>query len=167
MNARRWLKLACLLVIVCGVGLKLAISRQIDAEPPPPLKAEVAIFLTQQGFTITSSTNNLDLALVEAARGPDCALTVAVMAPQGWHGGVVRSLLPPGEDLFFVFDGAIYNHQPVMRSRLQLYATLLARRLGFAAPLHPLLGVMAPPACNAQALPWQDIARLFAALPGG
>ncbi len=99
------------------MGLKLAISRQIDAEPPPPLKAEVAIFLTQQGFTITSSTNNLDLALVEAARGPDCALTVAVMAPQGWHGGVVRSLLPPGEDLFFVFDGAIYNHQPVMRSR--------------------------------------------------
>lgn len=167
MSARRWLEIACLLVILGGVGLKIALSRQEAERHPAPLAAEMADFLKRQGFTLTGTDTNLDLVLIHARRPPGCVLTLALMAPQGWHGGVVRSLVEPGEELFFVFDGVTYAEQPVLRSRFRLYWTLLLRRLGLEAPLHPLFGVVARPACSGRELPWQDVSRVSADAAGG
>lgn len=163
MSARHWLKIACLVVILGGVGLKIVLSRQEADRPPAPLTAEMTDFLQRQGFTLTGTDTNLDLVLIHARRPPGCLLTLALMAPQGWHGGVVRSLLAPGEELFFVFDGAVYAEQPVMRSRFRLYWTLVLRRLGIDAALHPLFGVVATPVCAARDLPWNTAPPLSAA----
>lgn len=165
MNVPLWLKAVCTLVIVAGLGLKVIASRHAAAEPLPPVKPEVVDFLTAQGLRIVRTDDSLDLIVIEAERAPACHMAVAVMAPQGWHGGVVRSMVEPGDRLFFVFNGETLADQPVMRSRAWLYWSLIRQHMGLPADLHPLLGVITRGECGAQALPWARIARLSGAMP--
>ncbi|WP_127091521.1 hypothetical protein [Aquabacter cavernae] len=158
MNARWPLNLALGIVLVCGVALKLGIGHQAAPDAQPGTPAAVTSFLERQGLAVTGMEADLDLTLIQALAPPRCHMTVALMAPQGWHGGVLASLAVPGTPPFFVFDGKVHDAQPAARARARLYWTLLLRQLGIHAAFHPLLGVIAEPACRARDLPWQDVA---------
>lgn len=161
MSGRVRLSLALGAVLLAGVALKLAIGRHSAAETSIVALPRVIALLEQQGLAVTGSTSDLNLTLIEATKPPGCRMTVALMAPQGWHGGIVTSLGRPDAVPFFVFDGRISDHQPTLAASTRHYATLLLREFGFPAAVHPLVGVIADPACGARAFPWGEVAAVL------
>lgn len=158
MSARVWASLALGAVLVAGIALKVAIGR--PAEPGTAALPPVIAFLERQGLAVGGVQSDLNLTLIEARRPPDCRMTVALMAPQGWHGGVVTSLARPDAAPFFVFQGDIFDRQPTLAASARHYLSLLLDEFGVHAPVHPLIGVIADPACAARALPWREVAAL-------
>jgi hypothetical protein len=160
LRLRLWLLLGA--VLVASVALKLGIGHLAAPDAQPGTRAAVSALLERQGLTVRGVETDLDLTLIRADRAPACQMTVALMAPQGWHGGVIASLAGDTAPVF-VFGGAVYDTQPALRARARLYWTLLLRQLGVRAAFHPLLGVIATPGCDARALPWGEVAAI--ALP--
>ncbi|MEP9376692.1 hypothetical protein ABLE91_08280 [Aquabacter sp. CN5-332] len=166
MNARLLFSLLLAAVLIGGVMLKVLAAPRVDVDATPLMTSAMRAFLEQQGLSVLGVHQNLDLTLVDAEKRPSCRITLANMAPQGWHGGVVRRMADDGAQLFFVFDGAIFPEQPAMRARLQLYLSLILRHLGFSAPVHPLLGVIADKDCHAATYPWANLTRIAVAAEG-
>lgn len=159
-NARLSVSLLMALVLFGGVTLKILAIQRAEIDPNPFVVAAASGFLERRGFSILGRHQNLDLTLMGAQKAADCRMILASMAPQGWHGGAVRQMAGDGDELFFVFDGAVFREQPATQARLQLYLSLFLRRLGFSAPYYPLLGVIADPACHADAYPWAELASI-------
>lgn len=158
MSARVWVSLALGAVLVAGVAMKLAVGR--PTEPGTAALPPVIAFLQRQGLVIGGVQSDLNLTLIEARRPPGCRMTVALMAPQGWHGGIVTSLARPDATPFFVFQGGIYDRQPTLAASARHYASLLLGEFGVRVPVHPLIGVIADPACAARAFPWGEVAAV-------
>lgn len=158
------LKATLVAVVLAGsLALKLPANHTPVEAGVDPLRATLittALFLKKHAITVRHATQDLDLIVMQGERPDGCRLRVAVMAPQGWHSGVVRNLARPGDDVFFAYGGAIYPEQPTWRTRMDLYTTLILRRFGAAPAQRTVLGVIADTACNARALPWGDVAIL-------
>lgn len=152
-----WLVLGVVLVV--SLALKLGIGHRVAPDAQPGTRAAMVVFLERQGLTVQGVATDLDLTLIHADRPPACRMTVALMAPQGWHGGVIASLAGDRAPIF-VFDGAVYDTQPAFQARARLYWTLLLRQFGVRAAFHPVLGVIATRECGARALPWGDVAAI-------
>ncbi|GGF44920.1 hypothetical protein GCM10007301_00550 [Azorhizobium oxalatiphilum] len=153
------LKGAFVVLLLASVALKLP-SSEAPAPATDPLRATMmstALFLKKNGITVRNATQDLDL-LVMQGTGPKCKMQVAIVAPQGWHSGVVRNLATPEDDVFFVYTGTVTDDQPIWRTRADLYKTLVLQRLGIHSTVPPVLGVIADRTCSARALPWGDIA---------
>ncbi|MGU3494716.1 hypothetical protein ACLBXM_11795 [Xanthobacteraceae bacterium A53D] len=155
---------AIIAALVAGsVALKLpggAAPRVSSSDPLRSTLIVTALFLKKHDITVRNATQDLDLIVMQGEGPRACKMRVAVMAPQGWHSGVVRDLAKPEDDMFFVYKGGIYEDQPIWRTRMDLYSTLVLRRFGADPALHPVLGVIADPSCKARALPWGDVGTL-------
>lgn len=149
------------LALLAGIALKRPGAATEAAPDLQQASIEATMdFLRRNGIAVRPPRRDLDLAILRGT-GPDgCRLAVAILAPQGWHVGVVRHMAGPQDEAFFVYSGTVSEGQPVWRTRLDLYEALLLRRLGFTPAHRPVLGVVADPACRAKSLPWGDLAIL-------
>ena len=156
-RTRLALLVAVAVMLGLGIGLKVLAARHRPEDPTPLRLAAARAFLEGQGLSVTGQETTLDLHLLTARKGEACRLVLALLAPQGWHGGVLRTLGQPGDDLFFVLDGHATDAQPVWRARLALYGALLQTQFGITARPPALLGIVARPACGARDYPWSQI----------
>ncbi|ANY82247.1 hypothetical protein BB934_28345 (plasmid) [Microvirga ossetica] len=153
-----------------GIGLSLALvaslflkvsglahptpSPAVDTAPVFP--DEVTTLLEQQGFHMKLLTPKDDLPWVVGTAG-DCQVRVTKVAPQGWQQGLLTALAQD-QHLVYLFDGASYLEQPMMRTRADFYWTRLNRYLGRKAPSRPVLAVLSTSAC--ENLPLRELADL-------
>ncbi|WP_029004184.1 hypothetical protein [Azorhizobium doebereinerae] len=149
------------IALLAGVALKQPGAAPDAAPDPRQASIEATMdFLNRNGLAVRQPRRDLDLAILRGT-GPDgCRLAVAILAPQGWHVGVVRHMAGPQDEVFFVYSGTVSESQPVWRTRLDLYEALLLRRLGLTPAHRPVLGVVADRACRAKSLPWGELATL-------
>jgi hypothetical protein len=143
-----------------GIGLGLALAASLffkvsglahptptaSVDTAPVFPTEVTTLLEQQGFHVSLLTPKDDLPWVVGTAG-DCQVRVTEVAPQGWQQGLLTALAQD-QNLVYLFGGASYPEQPMMRTRADFYWTRLNRYLGRNTPLHPVLAVISTSACE-------------------
>ena len=144
--------------ILATVPLKIAAGTAGDPREPERLQQGIVAFLNQNGFAV---------APFDAAEGPfiqatapGCRLGVTEALPQGWNRDGLRLLLPNGDRLFFVYDETIYSELPTLRTAIRYQITRLARAVRIDAPWMPSLAVTASSGCDAEHLPWAELAAV-------
>jgi hypothetical protein len=123
------------------------------------VRTQIAGFLARHGLQ-----PDLGDSLGVSGRSGECHLLIAEAAYQGWHRDSLRRLAAQDDQLRFYFRGRMYADQPIWRTRLSGYWAAFLQNFGLNAPVDPVLGIVASPACKLTALPWQELADEVAAL---
>lgn len=161
MPAASWTRIALGSLLALSVGIKLVHGSHTRPDPAAWLaKHAVASLLRRQGFRVDpASIRQTDTPVVQAVTDT-CNLLVVAAAPQGWHRDLVHRLAVPGDRVFFVVHGRIYDDQPLWRTWSYHYWRLANHLIGRRLPDHPVFGIVASDTCNLRGLPWTDIATI-------
>jgi hypothetical protein len=118
-------------------------------------------FLSRHHFdvVVTELMNWNDVPLIRAAAGA-CQMAIAEATPDGWNQRMIRDLALTKVDRFVVYRGMIYHDRPTWLTVTHYWWHRYLRRLGLAEHEMPVLAVMATASCNAEGLPWAEIAAL-------
>jgi hypothetical protein len=150
-----------LLAALAVVSVSLKVVAASSLPPPPASEASGAVtdLLKRGGFTIAADVEDVDFLTI-FAHARHCDLRLAIVSPHGWHRNLVQRLAAPNEKVSFIFDGAIFDQQPVWRTWLSFYVSRARHFLGFRAATKPVLAVLATPTCPIESLPWSEVATL-------
>ena len=147
-----------LVVLLITVGIKLVVGA-----PPQDVRAIVERrledFFTTSGYMIKASDTKTDPPLLIVTLG-DCSLRIYLVSPNGMHRDLIRSIPPPSFRSFFVFEGNLYDDQPVWRTWISSQVWRLGVFWGRKPDFAPTLGVTSSPTCDERSLPWTEIAEV-------
>jgi len=148
-------------LLILTLAFKVLVMRTPSApeQQDAMVRAQIAAFLAWHGFQPDPT-----VWIGVAGRSGECQLLVTEAAYQGWYRDSIRRLAAQEDQLSFYFRGHMYPDQPVWLTQLAGYSAKILRNLGLNAPSEPVLGIVASPACNLDALPWQELARDVAAV---
>ncbi len=156
-------------LVLCGL-LVLTLSfkvlvhkRQFVPGGEETVRTYMATFLARQGFELDPALA-IHYPFMVSGRSGGCQLLIAEVVPEGWQRYIPRRAALDGDQVFFFFRGRKYQDQPVLLTRLAGYWNSFLRKLGFNAPVEPVLGIVASPPCDLNAVPWQELADHVAAL---
>ena len=156
-------------LVLCGLliltlSFKVSDSiKSISGQQDEMVRTHIAAFLARHGFQPNPAVAIQYLTGVSGRSG-GCQLLIADAAFQGWHRDSLRRLTSGEDQFFFFFRGHKYQDQPVSLTRLSGYWNRFLRNLGLNAPVEPVLGIVSSPACDLDAIPWQELADHVAAL---
>ncbi len=148
-----------LLILTLSFKVIAARSQSVFEQHDEMVRTQIAAFAARHGFQ-DDGVNGIGVL----ARSNRCQLLIAEVAFQGWQQDALRRLASGEDQFFFFFRGQKYPDQPVWRTRLSGYRTRYLRRLGLNAPVEPVFGIVASPACELNAMPWQELADDVAAV---
>ncbi|MGH6857818.1 MAG: hypothetical protein ACRECP_09335 [Methylocella sp.] len=164
MNSSLVPKLALCVLLVLALSFKVSVGmRQFVSGQDEMVRAYMATFLARHGFQPNRDIANQN-PLGASGRSGGCELLIAEVAYQGWQRDFFRRVASEEDQFFFFFRGRKYQNQPVWLTRLSGYWTTFLRNLGFNPPVEPVLGIVASPPCDLNAIPWQELADHVAAL---
>ena len=144
------------IALVASLALKLPGIATQSTTSDVGVPTEVARVLEQRNFQVSRLAPDDDLAAISGISGT-CRVTIASVSPQGWHRSLIAQMAAGGQ-LSYLFDGGIYAEQPVFKTKLSYYWTRLNRYFGRTVRPHPVLAVIAGPACVS--VPLQPLAAL-------
>lgn len=120
---------------------------------------QLIAFLIQHHFDVTLGEENVNGMPVIHATAGSCRILVATPSAYGWDRDVIHHFAQ-GENVFVVFRGTIYPHQPVwLTIANQLWSRIL-REARVVRHLTPVIAVIAPIPCKAENLPWNELRDL-------
>jgi hypothetical protein len=167
MISRRRLEALFVFLLILSLFLKISGRTSAETEAPSTATERVATLLERNGFDVVQNATDVDLFSLFAAKG-QCHLFVAILSPHGWHRHVIRQIAPVGSDLRFVFDGALYPDQPLLRTRLDHYWGRVLRYAGFERPERPVLGIAGTSECGLDDMPaWRNFTVALRHSPWG
>lgn len=156
-------------LVLCGL-LVLTLSFKVSVGRRPFVSGQdemvrtyIATFLAGHGFQ-PNRVIAIQNPTGASGRSGGCQLLVTEVAYQGWHRDFFRRAVSEEDQVFFFFRGHKYQDQPVWLTRLSGHWNTFLRTLGFNAPVEPVLGIVASPPCDLNAIPWQELADHVAAL---
>jgi hypothetical protein len=121
------------------------------------VQLKVANFLVRQQFDVSMSKDiDEGQPMLRATTGL-CRMLVAKSSATGADRDVIRKLATGSDDVFVIFDGRIYDQQPVFLTALDSLWARLRRELGFTVNGSLLLSVVASTSCQAERLPWREV----------
>jgi hypothetical protein len=153
---RLWAVFATVLVVSLSLKISGLTHPKPTAEIATVFPGDVRNLLEQQGFQVSLATPDEDLPWVSGTVR-NCQVRVTEVAPQGWHQGLLAALAQD-QHLVYLFDGAIYPEQPMMRTRVNYYWNRLTRYFGREVANRPVLAVVSTSAC--EELPLRELAAL-------
>lgn len=142
-------------LIAIFLPLSLAWKLTVKADSNDRLKDDVITFLKRHGFHATV-TEDMNFRGILAVNGT-CHMRVMIAREDGSDRDVTRSLVTADESLIFVYQGKVYQEQPIL---LTVSAALWARqlrKLGLTGRHTPVLAVVAQRHCDADRLPWDQL----------
>jgi len=157
------LVLCGLLILTLSFKVSDSISQSMSGQQDEMVRTHIATFLARYGFQPNRAIAD-KYPMGVSGRSGDCNLLIAEAAFQGWYRDVLRRMASGEDQFFFFFRGHKYQDQPVWLTRLSGYRNIFLRNLGFNAPVEPVLGIVASPACDLNVMPWQELADHVAAL---
>ncbi len=161
MISSRATKLSFAVLLILTLVLKvLAAPNQLGPEERANMvRNQIAGFLARHGLQ-----PGLDDSLGVSGRSGECRLLVVEAAYQGWHRDTLRRLAAQKDQLRFYFRGRMYADQPIWLTRLSGHWATFLQSFGLNTPVEPVLGIVASPICNLNAMPWQELADKLAAV---
>jgi hypothetical protein len=151
-------RILCVAAILATAPLKIAAGTAAEPRDPESLNRRIVAFLQSERFTV-EPFDGMKGPFIEA-RSARCRLGVTEALPQGWNRDGLQRLVPQGDRLFFVYDGAVYRDLPTHRTAIRYQWTRLARATGLDLSWRPGLAVTASPGCDAERLPWSELASV-------
>jgi hypothetical protein len=145
--------------LVLTLALKLLLyHRDTAAADHEVLSEAVAGLLLKIGFE-SHVEKRFDRVFIHANAGK-CRMLISEATPQGWdHSGIEIWAKPIGR-LSYIFDGAVYAHEPFLAPMLDRWWMQVRIRLGLSSNYHPVLAVAASDDCSINALPWRELGTL-------
>ena len=156
-------------LVLCGLliltlSFKVSVGMtQSESGRDEMVRTLIAAFLAGHGFQ-PNRVVAIQNPIGASGLSGDCQLLIAEAAFQGWHRDALRRLASGEGQFFFFFRGHKYQDQPVWITRLSGYRRAFLRNFGFNAQVEPVLGILASPPCDLNAIPWQELADHIAAL---
>ena len=155
--APKWLALVLLLIVTIGWKV-VARSTVADQPTERDIQTKVAEFLARQHFKVSVSEQVEESKPSVAASSGSCRMLVARSPAIGYDRDLVRQYAQPDDHVFVVFRGHIYTDQPTFLTVFDALWSRLRRELGMTVETNPILAVVAKPSCEAERLPWAELA---------
>jgi len=129
--------------------------------PDRDAQRKVVDFLTRQRFAV-SATERVEEGqpMVRASAGA-CHLLIAKSPAMGWDRDLIRRFGTADNLVFSVFRGQIYAEQPTWLTVPDYLWARFRRELGIEVSAEPVLAVVAAKICDAEKLPWTELAFSF------
>ena len=150
--------LAFAALLLASLAAKLALSAPTPVPDPARFGREAEAMLARQHFATAPELRPLGM-LVHARRG-DCRLMLGDYSPYGTFADVIAARAGAVGPLRFVYRGAFFDRAPKLVPLTDFYLWREQRRLGLAAPRHPIVAVAASPRCRVESLDWRRLAAL-------
>jgi hypothetical protein len=143
-----------------SIGWKLSAAPQgsIDSSDSSQALTKVTGFLARHHFNVLQSGELPGGTQAMRVADQDCTMLVALSSPRGWDRDMIRQLSGPADQSFVVFRGRIYAQQPIVLTVAEFLWSRLLGELGITADPAPVVAVSAPVRCNAEHLPWAELA---------
>lgn len=145
-------------LLLLSLAAKAALSAPTPFPDPARFGREAAATLAGQGFATALELRPLGM-LVHARRG-GCRLLVADYSAYGTFAEVIAERAAAVGTLRFVYRNAFYDQAPKLVPLTDFYWWREQRRLGLAAPRHPVLAVAASAPCRVETLDWRPLAAI-------
>jgi hypothetical protein len=128
-------------------------------DDPSDLKDSIVGFLARHHFDVVVTNESLNRMPMIRATAGSCSMIVVRSSAYGWSQDMIRSMA--GQDrVFVVFAGRVYAEQPVLMTLLaQLWSKFL-REIRVVRDVAPVIAVIAPPQCEAERLPWNELGEV-------
>ena len=150
--------LAFAALLLVSLAAKAMSSAATPTPDPRRFAAAAAEALRGDGFATAFEPRPLGI-LVYARRG-DCRLMAGDYTPYGTFAEVFAARAVPLGPLRFVYRGEAYARAPKLVPLLDFYLWREQRRLGHAAPRHPIVAFAASAGCDAASPDWSRLAAL-------
>jgi hypothetical protein len=126
--------------------------------PERSTQQRVAEFLERQGFSVARTETVEDGQPMLRAAADACRLLVAKSPVGGWDRDLIRRHATSAERVFVVFRGKVYVDQPTWLTVPDFLWARFRRELGTNAQPAPVLAIIATTTCEAERLPWHELA---------
>ncbi len=151
----RWARLA--LILLLGASLSLKAWHGAAADQPNERLSTSSLLraLGEDGFTLTEQ-GWLESPLWVASKD-DCRIVVTTVSPLGWHQSSM--VAHKGQQaLGYVYDGRVYQEQPVLLTKLGYFWHKLANYF-YPAAQPPVFAVVTSRGCAAQSIDTATLAQ--------
>jgi hypothetical protein len=152
-----WARLA--LILLLGASLSLKVWHGVAANQPHGQPTAIPLFesLEEDGFTLAEQ-GWLESPVWVASKD-DCRIVVTTVSPLGWHQSAMAA--HKGQQaLGYVYDGRIYQDQPVLLTRLGYYWHKLANHF-YSTAQPPVFAVVTSRGCAAQSIDTASLAHFL------
>ena len=150
--------LAAALVLTLALKLLLYHQESVPEADSEVMGETIAVFLRQHGFESRPEKRFGDVVI--RANNGKCNMLIREAAPQGWNRSAFDLWAKSVGRLTYVFDGAVYVHEPFLAPMLAKYWMRVRIKMGHSPNRHPVLAVAASDNCAIDALPWPEFGML-------
>jgi hypothetical protein len=148
------LKWVLLLVLVTSLGWKSAVRIDYSTN----LEDKIRSFLIRNHFLVTVSEEIIRDHRTFRASKASCQMLVTELSHRGWERDAMTKRATAMEKVFIVFGGEIYADQPTWRTASDFLWYKVLSEIGLKVRPTPLLAVIATKTCDAERLPWYELA---------
>jgi hypothetical protein len=148
------LKLVLVLLLVMSLGWKSAVRIDYSSN----LEDKIRDFLVRNHFLVTVSEEIIRDHRTFRASKAACQILVTEISHRGWERDAMNSRATAMDQVFIVFGGKIYTEQPTWLTASDFLWYKLLGELGFEVRSTPVLAVVATKSCDAERLPWYELA---------
>jgi hypothetical protein len=136
-----------------SIGWKIAI-RPDDEDY---LKKHLVDFFEGNHFDIEVTNEIVNYTPIIRAVTATCRLQIARLTPDGSNRDLIQHLTGYADRAFVVFQGNVYERQPVSFTVVNYLWSRFLRELGLASHSPPIIAVAENASCNAEQLPWSHL----------
>jgi len=134
-SARLKLTLLFVAFALCSFALRAHTFRSTPEAIAANLEGpDIATVLASEGYLVSGQAHSA-VAWIDATKA-SCTVRVADISPDGWFQAIVKEQTR-GEILKFAFQGAFYDDQPTVRTKIAKYKARLLKY--FSLPSSPVL----------------------------
>jgi hypothetical protein len=146
------------LLIVVLILLTLVWKIAIPADSSDDLDLQLTAFFARNGFEVFRTNETVNYFPIIHATAGACSIEVAKVTPDGSNGDLIQSKFSKSDHIFIVFKGNVFVRQPLFFTVLEYIRSRFLRELGFKRHITPIFAVGAGSNCEAEQLPWRELA---------
>jgi hypothetical protein len=135
--------------------LTLAWKFSLKVDDSTQLKSRIVTFLADQKFAVDEAQELNGMPVIRGSSG-SCRILVMRASPDGWNRDIIRDMAAGTDRVFIVFRGKIYDDTVRWATLVGYLQSEVLYRLGLAPHERAVIAVVAPAACNADRLPWDQ-----------
>jgi hypothetical protein len=146
------------LFVLISLGLKLLAFERRPTNVEERVNEAVVAYLESAGYDIAYDHEADPVYFAVHRKG--CEMRIYLASPEGWHRDIIRRLGEAQLSSFFVYDGEIFDEQPVWTTWLEFQMQRIKSTLGLQNATKPVLGISSSAGCRRNEIIWSKLARV-------
>ncbi|EHK54107.1 hypothetical protein [Allomesorhizobium alhagi] len=151
MRKIRLVELCLFAGLAVSVGIKVAPGGASGIQVAWDVQTAAAF--ENRGFSIDGIVPDRDPPMLSVHKS-GCDMQIAEVSPLGWHRDLLANIVRPDEHLLFVYQGAVFETQPVWRTSTGYHWNRLRSYFGYSDENGIVLGIIASHNCKVAEMEW-------------